>query len=207
MATIDVKDASGSTVAVEKPLAPGRAAASLSRPVALSTEDKTSLDAVSGAISKTVTTATASYTRPGDTTAYAASDALAESTTSPTALTFTVASAAGRGGVISDLIVTSSNAPGTPLQGELYLFDTAPTPVNDNAAFTISDSEILTLVAIIPFSLLTVGANSRAHVQGISSAFTTGAATSLRGLVRVTNAYTPASGEVLSFRLKCLPAG
>lgn len=39
MATIDVKDASGSTVAIEKPLAPGSAAAAASRPVALSTED------------------------------------------------------------------------------------------------------------------------------------------------------------------------
>jgi hypothetical protein len=44
MATIDVKDAGGSTVAIEKPLAPGRAAASASRPVALSTEDKAALD-------------------------------------------------------------------------------------------------------------------------------------------------------------------
>lgn len=46
MATIDVKDAAGSTVAVEKPNANGRAAAAASRPVALSTEDKTALDAV-----------------------------------------------------------------------------------------------------------------------------------------------------------------
>jgi hypothetical protein len=39
MATINVKDAAGSTVALEKPLAPGSAAAAASRPVALSTED------------------------------------------------------------------------------------------------------------------------------------------------------------------------
>jgi hypothetical protein len=44
MATIDVKDAGGSTVAIEKPLAPGRAAASASRPVALSNEDFAVLD-------------------------------------------------------------------------------------------------------------------------------------------------------------------
>jgi hypothetical protein len=46
MATIDVKDAGGSTTTIEKPLAPGRSAASTSRPVALSTEDKTALDLV-----------------------------------------------------------------------------------------------------------------------------------------------------------------
>jgi hypothetical protein len=44
MATIDVKDAGGATVAIEKPLVPGRAAAAASRPVALSTEDKAALD-------------------------------------------------------------------------------------------------------------------------------------------------------------------
>lgn len=46
MATINVKDAAGATVAVEKPNANGRAVAAASRPVALSTEDKTALDAV-----------------------------------------------------------------------------------------------------------------------------------------------------------------
>jgi hypothetical protein len=50
MATMNVKDAAGVTVAVEKPLAPGRAAAAASRPVALSSEDKASLDAISAAI-------------------------------------------------------------------------------------------------------------------------------------------------------------
>lgn len=50
MATINVKDAAGSTVAIEKPLAPGRAAAGASRPVALSDEDKAALDAVTTAL-------------------------------------------------------------------------------------------------------------------------------------------------------------
>jgi hypothetical protein len=36
MATMNVLDAAGATVAVEKPLTPGRAAAASSRPVALS---------------------------------------------------------------------------------------------------------------------------------------------------------------------------
>lgn len=43
MATIDVKDAANTTVALEKPLAPGRAAAAASRPVVLSTEDLAAL--------------------------------------------------------------------------------------------------------------------------------------------------------------------
>lgn len=43
MATIDVKDAAGNTVALEKPLTPGQAASSASRPVALSTENMAAL--------------------------------------------------------------------------------------------------------------------------------------------------------------------
>ncbi|MDO8683964.1 MAG: hypothetical protein Q7N50_10840 [Armatimonadota bacterium] len=43
MTTMNVKDSAGATVAIEKPLAPGRVAASLSRPVVLSTEDAASL--------------------------------------------------------------------------------------------------------------------------------------------------------------------
>lgn len=46
MATIDVKDAAGATVALEKPLAPGRSAAATSRPVALSNEDAAFLDGI-----------------------------------------------------------------------------------------------------------------------------------------------------------------
>jgi hypothetical protein len=57
MATIDVKDAAGLTVAVEKPLPPGRVAAASSRPVALSTED---LAVVGGLTETAPTTDTAS---------------------------------------------------------------------------------------------------------------------------------------------------
>lgn len=46
MATIDVKDAAGSTVAIEKPLAAGTAADSASRPVAWSTEGKAQIGAL-----------------------------------------------------------------------------------------------------------------------------------------------------------------
>lgn len=56
MATIDVKDASNATVAVEKPNANGRAAATSSRPVVLSNEDKQALDDIAA---NTATLATA----------------------------------------------------------------------------------------------------------------------------------------------------
>jgi hypothetical protein len=48
MSTMNVLDASGATVAVEKPLTPGRAAAAASRPVALSNEDLAALQVLGG---------------------------------------------------------------------------------------------------------------------------------------------------------------
>lgn len=50
MATIDVLDAASATVAIEKPLAPGTAAASESKPVTLSTEDKALLTDIADAV-------------------------------------------------------------------------------------------------------------------------------------------------------------
>lgn len=55
MATITVRDAENAEVEVQLPLAPGRSAAATSRPVALSTEDKSALDAVNTALDKLAT--------------------------------------------------------------------------------------------------------------------------------------------------------
>lgn len=48
MATMDVLDANGGTVSIEKPLTPGRTAAATSRPVVLSTEDLAVLSSIAG---------------------------------------------------------------------------------------------------------------------------------------------------------------
>jgi len=50
MATINVKDAAGATVAIEKPLVPGRAPAATSRPVAFSNEDFAVLDGIEASL-------------------------------------------------------------------------------------------------------------------------------------------------------------
>lgn len=62
MATINVKDATGTAVAIEKPLPPGRAAAASSRPVALSTEDAAFLDGLETAVAATNTKLDALHT-------------------------------------------------------------------------------------------------------------------------------------------------
>lgn len=157
-------------------------------------------------------TVTTSVTRPSDTTAYAANDALSSSTSAPAAITFSnVFRTSGGSAIITGLDVIDSANQATLLQGELWLFDTAPTVINDNAAFTISDTEYATVVAKIPFSIDSAG-NSAAGASGNAGAFIDGLAigvtgvgsANLTGLIKILNAYTPVAAEVLTFRLKVL---
>jgi hypothetical protein len=86
MPTMNIPDFAGVSTAVEKPNANGRAAAASSRPVALSTEDKTALDALVTAAQDTATDSPVAVHTPADvinyvptldTAAYAAGDVLA----------------------------------------------------------------------------------------------------------------------------------
>lgn len=156
------------------------------------------------------TTVTSTATRAADTNPYLANDTWADSASAPTAGGYTLtgmARASGGSGIIYDFLITSSNDPATLLQGELWIFDSAPTAVNDNAAFALSDADILKLVAVVPFTLVTStagsGTNSVAHVFPASPiAYTCVGSADLRYLVKVKNAYTPANAEVLTVRAK-----
>lgn len=148
---------------------------------------------------------TDSYTRPSDTTTYAVGDALAESTSAPTALEFAnAARVSGGSGEITGLVVVTSTAAATALAGELWVFAgaSAPTATNDNAAFNPSDSDALNVVAVIPFSVGSAGSSNRVYDVGPLACPYVCNATSLWGLVKVTNAYVPASAEVVTFGLR-----
>lgn len=146
-------------------------------------------------------------TRPADTTAYAAGDAISNSTTAPTTGGFTLTGAArksGGSGIITDVIVTSSNDPATRLSGEVFFFNQSVTNINDNSAFAVSDTEIKTCVGVVPFSLFDAGNNGLAHLTGLNILFTCSGSADLRFLLRARNAYTPANAEVLTVVVKIL---
>lgn len=152
-------------------------------------------------------TVAADITRPSDTTAYANNDCWSDSTTAPTAGGFTFTGAArksGGSGIILDAIFTTSADASPLLQAELFLFNTSVTNVNDNSAFAVSDAEIKTCVAKVPFTLEDVGNNGFYHAQNLNIGFTCSESANLRYLIRVKNAYTPASAEVLTCTLKIL---
>lgn len=152
---------------------------------------------------------TTTVTRPADTTAYAANDAWSDSTSAPTTGGFTFAGAAsglGLGGFITDLMVVSSNDPSTLLQGEIWIFDSAVTNINDNAAFALSDADAVKLEAVIPFTMASTtggsGTNSYAQVSNLILGYGPIGTPDLRFLIKVKNAYTPASGETLTISIK-----
>lgn len=142
--------------------------------------------------------------RASGTTQYSANDIWSNSASAPTAYLFE--ELAGQSGEIVDVVLVSSNDPSTLLQGELWLFDAATALVNDNAAFALSDADALALVAVVPFTLASStagsGTNSVAHVIDLHAGFDCRTKAGLYMLVKVKNAYTPASLETLSVRLK-----
>lgn len=175
---------------------------------AAQTTAQTSLTAIASSVANILApfagTATATITRPADTTAYAVNDAWADSTSAPTSGGFTlsnVCSASGKTSALTTLTVVSSNDPATTLQGEIWLFNSSVTAVNDNAAFALSDADSIKLVGKVPFSLETSqngsGTNSIFVANGLDLHVTCSGSANLRFLVKVKNAFTPASAEAL----------
>ena len=152
-----------------------------------------------------VVTLTTTFTRPADTTAYAANDCMSDSTSAPTGGGFTLTGAAkrsGLGGIINSIVITNTNPAGTPLQGEVWLFDSGPTAINDNAAFALSDADANKLVGVVPFTLATGATNNAmAFLSNLGIGFQCVGSANLRYLIKVIGAYTPASAEQLTVRM------
>lgn len=166
----------------------------------------------------------ANFTRPADVIAYAAGDAVTNSTSAPVAITLAGAGRYnGAGGEIKSAMLVDSAAQATKLDSELWVFGgaAAPTPDNDNTVFTPTDAELLNLIAIIVFKGATAanvfvgdataGAGGNCVVLGsvgtlifnLGIPYKCGAATtSLFGLLVARNAYTPVSAENFAFILQ-----
>jgi len=152
-----------------------------------------------------------SYTRLDNATQYAANDALSDSTSAPAALEFAgVKSNTGR--VVGLRVIDGANQATLP-QMEVYIFDgsAAPTATNDNAEFGLTDANALNLVCIFALSSfydldVTSGTNGNAAAMGAPAGLTEvpfecGKDSTLYGLVKILNAYTPIAKEVFIFEL------
>ena len=157
----------------------------------------------------------ATFTRENDTTTYAAGDVMAASTTAAVALVFeSSAASSGGSGIIQSAVIIDSAYQALGLAADLFLFSAEPASFgNDNAAFTPTDAELQTLVAMIEFSALdwnggnlTSGANGNAvQIVTPSIPFKCANSTSkLYGVLVARNAYVPIASSPFFIRLHVL---
>lgn len=152
-------------------------------------------------------TSTGTTTRPADTNAYAAQDAISDSTSSPTVMSFAnigVNSITGQGR-ITGCYFGKTGATETGWDVDLVLYNASPTAFEDNAEWDPSDAEMLTEVGVITFlaTEAVVGKNNvRWHRTNLDISFKCAAdGTTLYGVPVARGTPTPESGEVLTFRL------
>ncbi len=149
---------------------------------------------------------TATLTRPNDSNPYVAGDAIADSTSSPTAISFSGCGRLNGGyGVLEDATVVISTKSTVAPELHLLLFDASPTPTNDNAAFAISDADMQTCQCLVIFSPsnMTDGSNNRLYkMSNRSQKFKCGSSTTtLYGLLLTKSDFTPAAQDTFQFDL------
>ena len=146
----------------------------------------------------TIRISEASVTRPNNTDAYTAGDAIG--TTPGDAMEF----AAEQFGFIRGACLIDSAAEATKPDIDLFLFDKEPAVANDNAAFIPTDAEMESFVGVISFlgSAFKVGlASGNGVIQLTSLDIAYCAPRKLWGVLIARNAYVPISGEKFRVRL------
>jgi hypothetical protein len=189
MATITVKDASGSNQAVELPLAPGQAAMSASRPVVIASNQ--SAVAISQ-VAQTYGGTGVTVTRPANTTAYAAGDVVGG------AITF--ASMAPAAGVIwissAALEIDVTAIPSGMTSFRLYLYSvTPPSGLGDNAAFDLPSGDRASFLGFINLGTPEdLGSTLYAQADNIGHPIRA-AGTAIYGYLVTAGGFTPAANS------------
>lgn len=210
MATIDVKDAAGSTQTIQQPNSNGQAAMAASKPVVIAS-DQTPLTA--GGLTAVVT---ATFNRPADTTAYASGDLIANSTTAGSVTPLSLAAArvnAGTGAIRRvRLSTTKTGLAGTEVF-RVHLFKNDPSlstgiANGDNGAFSVKGVAAIHL-GIFDVTLDRVFSDGSkgvaAPIVGSEILFDAGAGTqNIYALIEARGAYTPASGETFVLALEVM---
>lgn len=150
----------------------------------------------------------ANFTRPADTTAYASGDLVANSTSSGSVVPLSFTNAVRSAGDcvrIERVRIEKSGASLTNASFRLHLFEASPTTtVGDNGVFNnagvLATNNVLNMAGTFPVTMIWSGSDGAMGIgvpttgAGATASPTSG--TSLFGLLEVTGAYTPVSGEV-----------
>lgn len=156
--------------------------------------------------SKLATNPSAHFSRPGDTTAYASGDLVANSTTaaSVAAMIFTVTSEEAGSFMLRRVVLAKSGTSVTNASFRIHLFRAAPVTVTngDNGVFSVSGIAAGYLGAFDvtvdrAFTDGAAGVGFPVNASEITIKLTGG--TRIFGLVEARAAYTPVNGEVFTF--------
>lgn len=90
-----------------------------------------------GEVAGKMATVYVEFTRPSDTTAYAAKDAISNNTSAPAVLTFTNLARVNGGSAYIVKARLMTNLSTDTKRYRLHIYHTAPTPINDNSPFTL----------------------------------------------------------------------
>lgn len=141
------------------------------------------------------------FTRPSDTTAYAANDLMANSTTagSVVPLSWTVTLSNAGNFIVRRAQMLSTGKSITNAGFALYLYTVTPTIANgDNAAFSTT---LANLFCVMPITLTDIGTDDASgfgipNIGSDCNAVTAGGTKIIYGLLKVIQPYTPTSAEV-----------
>lgn len=139
-------------------------------------------------------------TRPANTTAYAAKDAIAD--TGPTILTFTgCARTNGGSGYITKARLMTDQAANVAAY-RLHLYDATLSAVADNAAQTVLYANRASYIGYIDFPAASTDGSDTANSQSTQAPLPfVASGTSLFGMLETLTAFTPASGQKFYIQL------
>lgn len=162
-----------------------------------------------GAVGGHIAVASASFTRPSDTTAYASGDLVANGTTagSVVPLSLTVARVALGSGMIRRCRLRKSGTSLTNAQFRVHFYSTAPTPANgDNGAWSTDGvANYLGAVDVTIDKVFTDGAaGNGVPLVGSEINFALASGQAVSALIEARAAYTPVSGEVFTLTAEVL---
>lgn len=156
----------------------------------------------------------ASFTRPADTTAYAAGDLVANSTTAGSVVPLSFANAIRTAGDcvrIERVRVKKTSTSLTNAIFRVHLFEASPTPtVGDNGAFNasgaLSSNNVLNHAGSFSVTMSWSGSDGAVGIgtptPGAGATVSPISGTTVFALLEVTAAYTPASAETFTVTLE-----
>jgi len=144
---------------------------------------------------------TSEFTRPADTTQYAVGDAVSNSTSAPTVMTFTgVTRVNGGGGMLKKVRLVKGDVDVVASSFRLHLFigSSPPSAIADNAAFTLLYSNRAKRFGSVDLTTITEGAGSDcAEIVALPDIpfVVDDSNNNVYGILTAQGTYTPASAE------------